>query len=75
MAAGKGRRGGLVALAWRWQEMEKVVQDACSYSKKMFVAPLPFSFIPYQAVPKTRSGQKVPWALGGNWPHFLNSIY
>ena len=55
--------------------MEKVVQDACSYSKKMFVAPLPFSFIPYQAVPKTRSGQKVPWALGGNWPHFLNSIY
>ena len=34
--------GGLVALAWRWQEMEKVVQDACSYSKKMFVAPLPF---------------------------------
>ena len=72
MAAGKGRRRGSCGLSL---EMEKVVQDACSYSKKMFVAPLPFSFIPYQAVPKTRSGQKVPWALGGNWPHFLNSIY
>ena len=34
---------------------------------------LPFSFILYQADPKTRSGQKVPWALGGNLPHFLYS--
>ena len=34
----------------------------CCLFHLSFLALLPFSFIPYQAVPKTRSGQKVPWA-------------
>ena len=50
----------------RGQEMERgsrwfKMLHCCPFHLS-FLAPLPFSFIPYQAVPKTRSGQKVPWA-------------